>query len=693
MDAHLKAAALSYAERGYRVFPCEVGGKKPATAHGCKDATLDAEQIETWWGSAAYNIGIATDGLLVVDIDGKDNQWLSGEADKLRDLMKGPICLTPRGGSHRYFRGGGYRNSAGALAPGIDTRGDGGYVVAPPSVLAGGGGYQWIPGSELECSPQDLPAPPTWLTGQLATRHDQPSARTNNEEPVDPIPSGQRNQALASLAGSMRRVGSNGATIRAALHAANVTRCNPPLPSQEVDSIAASIAKYEPDSFAQALAENLFEQVFGEEPEKIEPFPKALLNPGGLLSAIAEYTLARSYRRQPVLALAGAITLMSVLTGRKIRDQTNARTNIYVLGVAKTGHGKDAARKTNRHLLTMSGAMNMLGSETPASGAGVLNAVVAQPCQLMQWDEVGRVLKSIAAARHAPHLDGILTVLMNLFTSSSSMATSAGYADIERCKSVTNPHLVIYGTTTPDNLYQSLTAESVADGFFGRLLIFEADDEIPPPMSPTLAEDGELIERVKQWVDYSPGGNLTSIHPEPETYEDTPAAAAVWVRAQEYFEDQIRAAEGAGAVWVRAYEKARKLALIHAASAGECEISGEAAQWGFDLASYLTRKLVSVAKLWVGESDHERHCKKVMRMAIAAPDMRVTKTQITRCLKHLKRHDREAVLETLIETGQIVPEIIPGASKPTTAYRVPRRDNSLNSQVPARSVSEFSVVG
>jgi hypothetical protein len=72
----LLAAALRYAERGYRVFPCIPGTKHPITPHGFHDAVTDAAQIERWWSRhPRANVGIAAEGMLVVDIDGADNPW------------------------------------------------------------------------------------------------------------------------------------------------------------------------------------------------------------------------------------------------------------------------------------------------------------------------------------------------------------------------------------------------------------------------------------------------------------------------------------------------------------------------------------------------------------------------------------------------------------------------------------------
>ncbi|MCD6404327.1 MAG: bifunctional DNA primase/polymerase, partial [Planctomycetes bacterium] len=157
------SAALHYAELGYVVFPCRPGTKKPLTKHGFQDASTDPDVIRRWWKRWPHaNIGIATEGLLVVDIDGKG--WLADEPEKRLDLDKAPVSVTPRGGTHHLFRqppGKKWRNTSKTLAAGIDTRADGGYIVAPPSVRAKGA-YVWANGG-LYIGPGELPGPPEWL--------------------------------------------------------------------------------------------------------------------------------------------------------------------------------------------------------------------------------------------------------------------------------------------------------------------------------------------------------------------------------------------------------------------------------------------------------------------------------------------------------------------------------------------------
>ena len=165
----LPKAALAYARRGVPVFPCEPGAKRPLTRNGHWDATTDSRVIERWWKRwPSANVGIPTgkkSGVVVLDVDMDD-----GGLDSLAKLERTgtPIPKTARartggGGIHVFFRnprGTKIRNSAGLLGPGLDVRGDGGYVVVPPSRTQGP--YQWVDSSPL--------AEASWLIERLAER-------------------------------------------------------------------------------------------------------------------------------------------------------------------------------------------------------------------------------------------------------------------------------------------------------------------------------------------------------------------------------------------------------------------------------------------------------------------------------------------------------------------------------------------
>lgn len=174
-------AALGYAQRGWAVFPCHQPtpsgcscqrrhcsspAKHPHTPRGLHDATLDEAQVRRWWGRwPDANVAIRTgavSGLVVLDIDPDHggSESLDRLCRRFGPLPDGRVVRTGSGGRHLYFAhpGGTVRNDTGRrLGPGLDVRGDGGYVIAPPSRHTSGRGYA------LEAHGQLLPQIPGWL--------------------------------------------------------------------------------------------------------------------------------------------------------------------------------------------------------------------------------------------------------------------------------------------------------------------------------------------------------------------------------------------------------------------------------------------------------------------------------------------------------------------------------------------------
>jgi hypothetical protein len=232
-------AAAAYIVRGWRVFP--LNGKVPYPGtHGCKDATLDPNALLAWPRDG--NVGIATgNGLVVLDIDG-------GGADTLHELERehGPLPATPTvktgGGQHYYLATEGLvANSAGRIGRGIDVRGDGGYVVAPPSIHPSGRRYEW------DVHPDDVPlaAAPDWVVAH-PPRPAGESGRRDWRRMMDKgLAEGRRNDTLTRLVGHLLNRDVDPYVALALVHAANRTYGIPPLPDDEVERIVESIAARE----------------------------------------------------------------------------------------------------------------------------------------------------------------------------------------------------------------------------------------------------------------------------------------------------------------------------------------------------------------------------------------------------------------------------------------------------------------
>lgn len=270
-DAPMANWAAAYARRGLAVFPvctiergqcscgeasCKAPGKHPVRVlvpHGVLEATTDTMAITQWW--AVYpdaNIGVATgeaSGVIVVDVDPGGADTLDHLKARYGELSPTWMVETGSGGIHLYYEmpAADVRNSASAIGPGIDVRGNGGYVVAPPSQHVSGARYRW----DDVWHPRliALGGLPEWLLVKMVPggmRATAPLPRVLTE--------GTRNTWLASAAGTMRRRGFGENAIAAALKVENRERCRPPLDDREVERIARSIVRYEPQEATHATA-------------------------------------------------------------------------------------------------------------------------------------------------------------------------------------------------------------------------------------------------------------------------------------------------------------------------------------------------------------------------------------------------------------------------------------------------------
>lgn len=270
MSSDPLTAALGYAKSGWAVFPlhtpngnglcdcrkqCSSPGKHPRTMNGLNGATTDEAQVRQWWGMWPHaNIGVATgakSGFFVLDID-KDHggpESVKALTEKHGLFPERIFQRTGGGGWHVLFKHPGIRigniQSSDRLGRGIDVRGDGGYIVAAPSLHASGRQYAW--GTPFD----KLPDAPHWLIEAL--RRPETSQPTPHYSSVADIPEGQRNNLLTSIAGAMRRRGLSEGAICAALKVENLQRCVPPLPEADIEKIARSIARYSPEAPIQAV--------------------------------------------------------------------------------------------------------------------------------------------------------------------------------------------------------------------------------------------------------------------------------------------------------------------------------------------------------------------------------------------------------------------------------------------------------
>ena len=242
-------AAIEYAKKGFAVFPLKYRDKVPLTRNGCKDATTDAAQIKAWWQKYPNaNIGLATgsvsQNVFVIDLDIDEDRGIDGYhslEDWQREHGDFPetwTAITGRGGYHLYYRGNGRIKNRAGIIDGVDIRGNGGYVVAPPSIHKNGNRYEW------EYSPDEFEIAKADNNVEYFLNHDDQKQGAAFTMP-NIVAAGQRNQMLFRFACMMQAKGASDQSVFAATMAENESSCSPPLTEQEVRIIVSSATKYD----------------------------------------------------------------------------------------------------------------------------------------------------------------------------------------------------------------------------------------------------------------------------------------------------------------------------------------------------------------------------------------------------------------------------------------------------------------
>jgi hypothetical protein len=451
MSDDIILAAAEYAERGWHVFPvhglrddgqCDCGrvncpnaAKHPCIKSWPEEATTDVERVITWWGDEfpTANVGIVTGNashLAVLDVD--DSDVLGGWSSKTL------TAKTPRG-FHFYFQPNGMpaRSNAGKLGPKLDVRGEGGYVVAPPSVHASHNHYFWVnPGASLEIVPH-------WL---LAS---------------NPIPNGQRNETLFKIAAAMHGRGESDNAILEELLRVNEERCAPPLARIEVQQIKDSITRYQDKIVVVSLAEPKQQSI---------SFPQLSIT--GSIGELAR-TLARGTEVPEEFYFASGLTVFGSRCAGRLRVAANVdcepRLYTVLLGASYEVKKSTAMKRTVGHLLKQSTlvAPDVKTLDGVGSAEGLARKLNEHKHVLLCYDEM-RALMDKASIQGAV----LLPTVTSLYEGTRlSNPTKNPKQSIE----VDDGHLSLLGCCTLETYSRMWTSDAIAIGLPNRLFIVSAD--------------------------------------------------------------------------------------------------------------------------------------------------------------------------------------------------------------------------
>lgn len=640
-----------------------------------------------WNGRKHLNVGIATgpeSGIFVLDIDGPE-----GEAD-IAALGELPETLTVKTGKgrHLFFKHPGYKVSTRTKVIGnkVDIRGDGGYVAGPGSNHASGATYAWVnPLDDILEAPQWLLD--TVLKGKDSTPKDKPAHLDITQGPRLFVSNKWSESDVREMMGfiSPNIQYDDWIKIGMALHAeglpfniweeysnrtrnAEHRRDNPAMHWRSFKSGAGvsfgSFVKMAQDGgwmYVSPASENIKNEKISPptaEPEiKAEkPVVESELMFTGLIGDTIKDILATTQQQQPELAMLNVLAALGAIYGRRYCSPINTRTNLYTVGVAHTGAGKDHSRKYIKTLLLKAGLESFLGSDSLVSGAGLIAAVEKKPSQIMMLDEFGMLLADIKNKNTSSHMKVCSKILTEFYSASNSFYYGGQYADkgVEPIR-INNPNLCIFGTTTLTKYAEALDKSVIESGELNRYIIIKPEKEWPDRLrAPKRTGPSDAI--VGNWSVLAPmfGNNSTNTDV-PITVKWDWAEDRIW-DIQLFQDDKVKLPV-VGPLWARYAENVIKIAMIMAIAKSPQRPEIEVEQ--LDVAETLVRKSVefmtSMANTQMAGSDHERDCNRVLEL-IKKFGEKMPKREISNRTRDLEIKKRDEVLRSLEERGAILVE-------------------------------------
>ena len=419
----------------------------------------------------------------------------------------------------------------------------------------------------------------------------------------------------------------------------------------------------------------------------LPPIPE-LARLDGVLKLLVDYILVSAIRPQPWLAVGASLAALGAVMGRRVRTPSNLRSNLYALGIAESGGGKDHGRKAVKEALFAAGLAAHIGGERIASGAGLITALVRQPSILFQIDEFGRFMANVVDKRRAPkHLSEIWDLFTELATSAGTTFFGAEYADQKERprQDIIEPCVCLHGVTAPGPFWEALRSGSLQDGSLARFLVFRSTVDIPDrnrraaALTPVPEDLVLALQRVASVGAGTATGNLQSIaapviKPDPLVVAMDDAATAVFDALDDEMTARQRAAVGSdqSAALARVWENTAKVALIKAVSANPEApvIRGEDANWARDVVAHCVATLLVQAERYLADNDIERNHKRVLEIIRQVGRKGITRTDLYDQTRFLARRDRDDILVTLVESERIVQEIRKTTTKPVVSYRL-----------------------
>lgn len=414
-----------------------------------------------------------------------------------------------------------------------------------------------------------------------------------------------------------------------------------------------------------------------------ENFPHEWFESPSLVGRVTRWINSTAQQPQPTFALVNTLCMFGAIFGRRYAmAHLNTRCNLFAIAVAKPGAGKDHSRQRIKEVMASAGLGQLICGDRFSSGVAILRTLFDYPSRISHLDEMGLYLQSLTAKNAAGHQRDVIKTLLEVYSSSSGIYHGQEYADSRDRQryDINQPNFNFFGTTTPRTLIPALNHDMVDNGTLSRILLIPPFEDYPDSQIPEKSDASEdLIEDIRQASAVVPVGvgNLANIQsmanstvvPIMVEWEDT--AFAEYSKVRDW---QLQHSRTDDALWVRFTEITIKLAMIEAIARDPIspivtfevfKMANDLARWSFNYTADLIAKEVA-------ENEIEASHKRILNIIRKAGEEGMSTTQIAKTCQGMKARDRNEILQTLIESGDILEETVKvgGAGRDRRVYRV-----------------------
>lgn len=397
----------------------------------------------------------------------------------------------------------------------------------------------------------------------------------------------------------------------------------------------------------------------------------------GVLGDTVRWITKYAIYEQPDLAMLNAIAFAGAIFGRKYASPVNTRTNIYLVGIAETGFGKDHSRQMINALAMESGLSHYMGGNSIRSDTGMLRGLMNNASQILQLDEFGMFMQALSDP-HAPHhVRSVTKALMSLYSDSKGVYHHGDYADAKaKPIKIACPNLCIYGTTTEASYVPALKKAAIESGELNRFIVVPSmcDLELKRHVPMTESEDS-LVE---WWKKFAPDSN-SSMASNMNGHMAVPTPIMVeWGDCEELQfkirEEQTEICKGDNplrGLWSRMYENTIKIAMIFAIARNPENPKFEEAD--FDYAYNIVRLSIQYMETLAenGMAETQREASHIEILNVIKESGIISRREILRRFRKYNKREMDEIVGAMLEEEVITAERVApvGAGRPYTVYQ------------------------